>query len=102
MDSEYIALDVIKQVGHQGQFLSTKHTKRFYKEEHWVPKHCNRSPVQGWMDSGRANWGDLAIEKALEILDNHNPEPLPDDILKVLGEMQEKAEKELSNIEFKC
>jgi len=102
MDTEHIALDVIKQVGHQGQFLSTKHTKRFFKKEHWRPKHCNRAPVQDWMDGGGANWGDLAIEKALEILDNHNPEPLRDDILAVLDEIREKAEEELSNIEFEC
>jgi hypothetical protein len=54
------------------------------------------------MDGGGANWGDLAIEKALEILDNHNPEPLRDDILAVLGEIREKAEEELSDIEFEC
>jgi trimethylamine--corrinoid protein Co-methyltransferase len=102
MDPEHIALDVIKQVGHQGHFLATKHTKRFHREEHWRPKYCNRSPVQDWIDSGRPDWKDLAIEKALEILDNHNPEPVSDDILAVLGDIREKAEKDLSNREFEC
>ena len=102
MDPEHIALDVIKQVGHQGHFLATKHTKRFHREEHWRPKYCNRSPVQDWIDSGRPDWKDLAIEKTLEILDNHNPEPVSDDILSVLGDIREKAEKDLSNREFEC
>lgn len=47
IDPEHLALDVIKQVGPGGEFLSHHHTMEFCRKELWCPDISIRGPLKG-------------------------------------------------------
>jgi len=100
IDSEHLALDVIRQVGHKGHFLGTRHTANHHRKEHWRPHLCNRSLLDPWLAEGGESWGEKAIRKAKEILREHQPAPLKDQVRMVLNELRQKAVKDLAGIDF--
>jgi trimethylamine---corrinoid protein Co-methyltransferase len=74
VDDETLALDVIRNVGPGGNFLSQKHTLKHMRDI-FIPQFMDRRPYNVWEvnhDDGR----DWALEKARKILNTHQPEPL--------------------------
>jgi trimethylamine--corrinoid protein Co-methyltransferase len=74
VDDETLALDVIRNVGPGGNFLSQKHTLKHMREI-FMPQFMDRRPYNVWEekhDDGR----DWALEKARNILKTHQPQPL--------------------------
>ena len=49
LDDAHIGLDVIREVGPGGDFLSTKQTMENFKTEHWLPDQCNRDNLDTWL-----------------------------------------------------
>lgn len=93
IDSEHLALDVIRQVGPGGNFLQQKHTLDFFKQEHWQPGIFNRKNLPNWIKDGQKKTDDKLLEKAREILATHQPEALAADIKKELDRIWEDAQR---------
>jgi trimethylamine--corrinoid protein Co-methyltransferase len=93
-------MDVIRQVGPQGQFLSTTHTAKNYRKEHWLPELSNRLPLDFWKSTGKKTLGDKAIEKAKMILKEHQAEPLGEGVQKTLETIRNGAVADLADITF--
>jgi trimethylamine--corrinoid protein Co-methyltransferase len=74
VDDETLALDVIKNVGPGGNFLSQKHTLKHMREI-FIPQFMDRRPYNVWEEK-RDDGRDWALEKARNILKTHQPEPL--------------------------
>jgi trimethylamine--corrinoid protein Co-methyltransferase len=74
VDDETLALDVIKNVGPGGNFLSQKHTLKHMREI-FLPQYMDRRPYNEWEQKGD-DGRDWALDKAKNILSNHQPEPL--------------------------
>jgi trimethylamine--corrinoid protein Co-methyltransferase len=91
IDSEHLALDVIKQVGPGGNFLQEKHTLDFFKQEHWQPGIFNRKNLPNWIKDGQKKTDDKLLEKARGILATHQPEPLTAGIKNELDRIWENA-----------
>ncbi|MDH3828509.1 MAG: trimethylamine methyltransferase family protein, partial [Desulfobacterales bacterium] len=64
LDDAHIGLDVIREVGPGGEFLSTEQTMEMYKTEHWLPDQCNRDNLDNWLMKGRKDWAEMSTEKA--------------------------------------
>jgi trimethylamine--corrinoid protein Co-methyltransferase len=62
-------------------------------DEHWVPRLIDRSRFETWTEHGAKDLTKRAREKALTILKEHRPEPLPRDILDGLTKIVHEAEK---------
>jgi len=90
---ETLAIDVIKDVGLEGNFLSRKHTLQFAKSEHWVPKISDRRIPDIWIRGGAPEVYHKAREKALKVLSEYRPPPLPKEILMELRNMVKEMEK---------
>jgi trimethylamine--corrinoid protein Co-methyltransferase len=73
---ETLALDVIDEVGPGGDYLSTKHTLRHFKEC-WYPSIIDRSSYQSWTEAGQPTAIERARQAARDAIANHTPEPLP-------------------------
>lgn len=71
-----LAIDVINQVGHGGNFLSHEHTLKYFKEEQHFAKLSDRSARNSWVAAGSKNIRKKAVEKAREIIKNHRPNHL--------------------------
>ena len=95
LDDKHIGLDLIRQVGPGGEFLSTAQTMEMFKTEHWLPDLCNRDNLETWRMKGRKDWAEMCTEKAREILKTHAPEPLTDAAASELTEIRREAEAKL-------
>ena len=100
LDDTHLGLDVIRQVGPGGEFLSTEHTMKFFRQEHWSPHLCNRDSPAGWAEKGKKDWGRMATDKAREILKTHEPAPLHADVRRTLEEIRSQAEATLKHKDF--
>ena len=47
VNDETLALDIIDQIGPQGDFLSSEHTHQHYRDD-WYPKLLDRRPYEAW------------------------------------------------------
>ena len=91
IDDEHLAMDVIRKVGPGGHFLSEKHTLDHFMKEHWRPTLFNRENLPNWIKKGKKTLDQKLIEKALEILKSHKPEPLPQGIKETLNRIWKEA-----------
>ncbi|MFQ5721465.1 MAG: trimethylamine methyltransferase family protein [Candidatus Aminicenantales bacterium] len=76
VNEETLALDVIAEVGPDGEFLKTAHTLRHYRHR-WYPTLFERDTYETWVGKGSKSFYERAKEKIDEILAQHKPEPLP-------------------------
>jgi trimethylamine--corrinoid protein Co-methyltransferase len=97
---EKIGLDVIRQVGPGGHYLTQMHTKTHFQEEIWQPTLLNRDSPDPWIRKGSPRYEDVVRQKTLQILETHQPKPLPEAAGKSLDEIAAKAEKALADIQF--
>ncbi len=95
IDAEHIGMDVIREVGPQGAFISTAQTMKYFKQEHWQPQLCNRETLEPWIAQGQKTWGNKAVEKARALLKSHSPSKLPADVQASLDSIREAALKSL-------
>jgi len=77
-NKETLAVDLVRKVGHGGQFLKELHTLRQLKSEHWIPSITCRTSFGRWINKGGHNIVQSAREKALRILREHHPRQLPE------------------------
>jgi len=92
VNEETLALDVIHKIGPDGDFISSKHTSKHFRED-WYPKLFERRNYDGWKKAGGKTMRHRAQEKALNILEHHKPEPLPLDIQSALSQIVDQADE---------
>jgi len=99
---EELALDVIRQVGPGGNYLAEEHTLKNFRQQLWKPQFVNRADPEGWKGKGAKTYGEVVIQKTMEILETHRPEPLRPEVQEKINEIVLKAEKDLKNKHFKA
>ncbi len=100
VSDEKMAMEVIKSVGPGGEFLSHEHTYRTFRELS-APKLLDRWNRDTWEANGSKDIVEKAYEKAISILENHKPAPLPEHIQKQLKDIVAEAELETAEIKAK-
>jgi trimethylamine--corrinoid protein Co-methyltransferase len=74
---ETLAVDLINKVGPiPGHFLNQEHTRKWWRQEQFVPKTADRLTYPEWMSSGKKSCLDYARERMQHILSTHKPIPL--------------------------
>lgn len=66
---ETLALDWIDRIGPGGNFLSTEHTLRHFRQEFWYPRLFDRQTREGWETSGRQGMADRVQARLDRLLD---------------------------------
>jgi trimethylamine--corrinoid protein Co-methyltransferase len=84
VDEAHLQVDLIKQVGVGGEFLTKKATMQYTRQE-YIPM---------WPPHG-ADLMELVHAEAQEILENHTPPPLPAGAEERVQEILEEADKAL-------
>lgn len=100
MGPDWIGMDVIRQVGPGGNFLATTQTLKLHLKEHWRPILSNRDNLDRWKGKASKTYGELATEKAVQILETHEPDSLPEDARQAIEVIRDEAEKTLAGIQF--
>ena len=94
VNDETLAVDVMHDVGPSKDFLGHDHTFKHMQEQS-QPTLIDRRMREDWQTDGSTDLHQRATAKAREILETHQPEPLPDDVLAKLRSIIEEAEEEL-------
>lgn len=76
VDDEMLALDAIKDVGSEGNFLVHPHTLKHMRQTQWRPKLISRMGFEKWESAGRSSLLERAQKKLTDILENHQPTPI--------------------------
>lgn len=82
-----LALDVIDEVGPRGTFLMTQHTVDNFREFIWQPRLLDRNSHEAWESAGAKDLFARLNERVKEILETHQPDPLPADVEKKVAEI---------------
>ena len=73
---EPLALDVVREVGHKGSFLGTKHTARHYRTEDYMPSQViDRDYRQTWFEKGALDINARAHRRVEELIAAYEPLP---------------------------
>lgn len=92
ISDELMVLDVIEAVGPEGEYITHPHTYDNMKQQSQV-ELFDRNTREAWEAGGSKNIVDASYEKALDILKNHKPDPLPDSVQSSLNEIFAEAEE---------
>ena len=94
VNKETIALDVIKAVGPANNYLSQKHTLKFMRSDLSSTEFIDRYTRDTWEKNGGDTMTDRARVKAIDILENYEVTPLPDDVKKKIHDIVVEGEEE--------
>jgi trimethylamine---corrinoid protein Co-methyltransferase len=86
VDDESLALDLIQAVAHKEQYLQLDDTYNKFRH-YYYPEVFEREIYDNWAAHGSKSMAERASEKVDQILQEHQPEPLPTDIQKQLKEI---------------
>lgn len=93
VNEETLALDIIKEV-RMGEFVSQKHTTDNFKKIQSNSSVINRQPRDAWLAAGGKDITEVAYEKAINIIENHKPDPLTEEQSAYIRKVIEDAEVE--------
>ena len=94
IDDNTLGMDVIQHVGDglpDRIFVDQDHTTKNYLQEQWQPNVFNRNNFQVWTEKGKKDTFTACNEKVKDILENYQPEQLPDEVLAKLEEIAQAA-----------
>lgn len=95
---ESLGMDAFDEVGPSGHFLTTEHTKKWFKKEFYdtwdnTSSLMDRRRYDNWEKDGKKRLFERANEKVRDILENYQPEPLPEDAQKKIEEIVKRSEE---------
>ena len=94
INDETLAVDIINEIGIGKDFLSHDSTyKHMRSQSH--PELIDRKMREDWVQAGSTDIYQRAMEQARFILENHKPDPLPEDVLSTIRSIVEEAEADL-------
>ncbi|GFP32023.1 trimethylamine---corrinoid protein Co-methyltransferase [Candidatus Hakubella thermalkaliphila] len=99
VDEETLALDIIHKVGPGGNFLGEDHTLRHFRKEAWYPRLLDRRMYLDWVGGGSLTLAQRVNKKTREVLESHQPVPLPQDVLEGIDEILRRADERAAEIE---
>ncbi|NIQ40147.1 MAG: hypothetical protein GTN81_16415 [Proteobacteria bacterium] len=77
VSDETLAVDIINKVGPiPGMFLKEAHTRKWWKNEQFIPRVADGLPYPEWVKAGKKKIIDHGKERMEEILSSHEPTPL--------------------------
>ncbi len=92
LEDELMGVDLIKKVGIGNNFLTQRHTLNNIKTEQVQATIIDRRMRGAWEKRGSKTLIQSANQKAAELLKTHEPQPLPEDLIKELKRIVKSAE----------
>jgi len=92
---ETLALEVIRGMSPEGQYLKSAHTRKHFKD-HWYPDLFERGTYLDWTHKGSQSLGERASARVQKLLEEwhlaNRTEPLPEEIRIKLRSIVQRAE----------
>jgi len=93
VSDETTALGLIDEVGPGGTFVTAEHTFEHYRKELLISDLIDHEPRDAWQARGAPNLVARARERVKELLANHEPPPLPPEVVAELDAIVEEVER---------
>ena len=91
VSDEALALDVFSAVGPGGEFLTHPHTLRHFRDV-WYPELLYRGSARAWNVSEQLTFEQRVNAQTRELVECHQPEPLPEDVAADIQEIIARSE----------
>jgi trimethylamine---corrinoid protein Co-methyltransferase len=90
-----IALDIMQELGHKGNYLSHPHTKKWFREELYIPSEViDRDSLEAWEKKGSKSAWDRAQDNVDELLAKYQPSQMSSEVKKELRDITTKMANE--------
>jgi trimethylamine--corrinoid protein Co-methyltransferase len=87
-----IALDLMREVGHSGHFLTQPHTRQWFQEEQYIPSEViDRGSLGTWQQKGGKTTWQRAQDRVAALLDAYEAPPMAGDLRRELRAITLKA-----------
>jgi len=86
INQEKLAVDLIQQIGSGGEYLTSMHTFKNFRQEFYQPKIEERANYDSWLKNGGITLEQKANKKWKELLENYKEPSLPEETDKALRE----------------
>ena len=93
VSDQTLAVDAVHQVGQFKDFLTHRSTFDFRRSQS-QPMLIDRKSRDIWLKKGGQDMTEMAFQKAMWILENHHPTPLPEAAKQKMREIIRRVEKE--------
>jgi trimethylamine--corrinoid protein Co-methyltransferase len=90
VSDEALAVDLIDEIGPDGQYLDNEHTFAHFRER-WYPTLFDRDNYDSWLAKGGATLAERASIKVASILAEYKTVPLPDDVAQAVHAIVEHS-----------
>lgn len=74
---DMLALDVVRESGFEGDFLTHPHTLKHLRQTQWRPSLISRMGYEEWQSAGSTSLLERSQKRLQDILRNHRPAPIP-------------------------
>ncbi|MEG2657975.1 MAG: trimethylamine methyltransferase family protein, partial [Clostridiales bacterium] len=92
VDADTLAVELINQIGPGGNYLAEEHTIRYMRQESSTTKLLDRRMMDSWREAGATDLAQRAHTKAMDIIENFNVAPLPQDVNETIDNIIAAAE----------
>ncbi len=92
VNDDTLMLDLIDEIGPDGEYMSARETAKRCRKEIWQPKLMDRQPLVNWQAAGSPTMHDRIKARLKHILSTHTPAPLPPGAATKIEQMLEAAE----------
>ncbi|MFC2029673.1 trimethylamine methyltransferase family protein [Chloroflexota bacterium] len=76
-----IALDLMRKVGHRGDYLGQLHTLKWFSQEQYIPSEViDRGSLEAWKKKGKKTTWERAQDRVVALLEAHESPPMADDL----------------------
>ncbi len=82
---ETLAVDTIAAIGPGNHYLTHPDTKAHHRQQIWMPELISRKGYETWEAEGGLTLRQRARAKLLGIMKTHEPQPLPDEVLREMN-----------------
>jgi len=89
-------MDIFREVGPLGNFLTTQHTLEHFRKEMWVPPGFDRSSVTAGEDEASSAYNQHVQDVIRDALSEHRPPDMPEDCNQRLDEIISAENMKLS------
>jgi trimethylamine--corrinoid protein Co-methyltransferase len=96
VSEDTLAVDVVHNIGPNGNYQNTDHTRRYCRTEFWDPSLLDRRNHKEWSEMGKTTMKDRTVDRVHDILTTHQPSPIKTETEKVIQQVLEEAEDQTS------
>jgi trimethylamine--corrinoid protein Co-methyltransferase len=76
-----IALSLMQKSGHKGDFLTLPHTRKWYREEQYLPSEViDRASFEGWKSRGEKSTFERARDRVEKLITTYQPTKITEEL----------------------